>query len=65
MLIKAKGRCQNCNTEFGPHDVMQSVNVKCDNCGLSFKFCKSCKEKGCNCGGKLEDVWDKNPDIMY
>jgi DNA-directed RNA polymerase subunit RPC12/RpoP len=65
MLIKQTGKCEKCGTEFGPMDTQQSTNVECSKCNKRITVCRSCKEKGCVCGGKLLDAWDKNPGMMF
>ena len=65
MLIIEKGNCSKCNSAFGSMDTVQSTNVECSNCRKKIKVCQNCKKKGCGCGGKLLDAWDKNPNIMF
>lgn len=65
MLIQAKGNCSKCGCAFGQLDTLQSTNVECSKCKVKIVVCKSCKLKGCKCGGRLLDPWDKNPKIMF
>lgn len=65
MLIIQKGNCAKCGSGYGPMDTLQSTNVECSKCKKIVTVCHSCKKKGCDCGGKLFDAWDKNPDIMF
>lgn len=65
MLIAAKGNCSKCGSAFGPLDTLQSTNVKCSKCKVKIVVCKSCKNTGCKCGGRLLDPWDKDPNIMF
>jgi len=65
MLIIQKGNCEKCGSGFGPIDTLQSTNVECSKCKKKVTICKSCKNKGCDCGGKFLDAWDKNPGIMF
>jgi len=65
MLIIESGKCEKCGTEFGQLDTVQSTNVECNKCGKKYIICRHCKKKGCECGGKLLDAWDKNPGVMF
>ncbi len=65
MLIIQKGKCEKCGSNFGPIDTVQSTNVECSKCKIKVKVCRSCKTKGCDCGGKFLDAWDKNPGMMF
>jgi hypothetical protein len=65
MLIMQKGECEKCGSEFGPMDTVQSTNVECSKCKKRVVVCRTCKENGCECGGKLLDAWDKNPGMMF
>jgi hypothetical protein len=65
MLIIQKGKCEKCGSEFGPMDTVQSTNVECTKCKKEVTICNSCKNKGCDCGGKFLDAWDKNPGMMF
>lgn len=65
MLIKQKGKCEKCGTEFGSMDTVQSTNVECSKCKKKVTICSSCKNKGCDCGGKYLDDWDKNPGLIF
>ncbi len=59
MLILAKGRCENCGEQFGPLDMLQSVNLVCDDCGRQHTLCRTCKAEGCHsCSGTLLDTWE-------
>lgn len=64
MLIIQSGNCSKCGSVFGPMDTVQSTNVECSKCKKKVTVCKSCKNKGCDCGGKLLDTWDKKPERM-
>lgn len=65
MLIVQNGNCEKCGSEFGPLDTLQSTNVECSKCNKQVVVCRSCKEKGCECGAKLMDDWDKNPGMLF
>jgi len=65
MLINQNGNCSKCSSVFGPMDTVQSTNVECSKCKKKITICKSCKNRGCDCGGKFLDAWDKNPEIMF
>ena len=65
MLITQTGKCEKCSFEFGPLDTIQSTNVDCNKCKKKKILCIKCKEKGCECGGKYLDAWDKNPGMMF
>ena len=65
MLIIQKGNCKKCGSEFGSLATVQSTNVECSKCKKEVIVCHNCKEKGCECGGKLLDAWDKNPEMMF
>ena len=39
--------------------------VDCSKCKKQVIVCRTCKENGCECGGKLLDAWDKNPGMMF
>ncbi len=65
MLTVQSGKCKKCRSEFGPLDTVQSTNVECSKCKKQITLCRTCKEKGCECGGKLLDAWDKNPGMMF
>ncbi len=64
MLIIQSGNCSKCGSVFGRFDSVQSTNVECSKCKKKVTICNSCKNKGCDCGGKLLNAWDKNPGIM-
>jgi hypothetical protein len=65
MLILQIGKCPECGSEFGPYVTEQQTNVTCSKCKKEMIVCESCKEKGCECGGKLENTWDVNPGTMF
>ena len=65
MLIIQKGRCPKCGSEFGPLETIQSTHVECSKCKKEVIVCHACKEKGCECGGKYLDAWDKYPNLMH
>jgi hypothetical protein len=65
MIIITKGNCEKCGCEFGQQDSLQSTNVECSMCKEVKKLCVRCKSKGCKCGGKYLDAWDKFPNIMH
>lgn len=65
MLILQKGKCEKCGSEFGPSDTVQSTNVECSKCKKKLIACRTCKEKGCECGGKLLNAFDKNPSMLF
>ena len=64
MLQQINGTCANCSLEFGKTDSQQSVKNECSKCKNEINICRSCKEKGCECGGKYLYFWDKNPEWM-
>jgi hypothetical protein len=64
-ISQQTGNCENCNSKFGHLDSLQSTNLICSKCKEKVIFCKSCKNKGCKCGGKLLDPWDINPDVIF
>ena len=63
-LMKQNGNCSQCGSDFGASDTVQSTEVSCSRCGIKVVVCKKCKEKGCKCGGKLLDPWDKMPNTL-
>jgi len=65
MLILQKGKCEKCGFSYGHLDTVQSTSVECSKCKKITTVCRPCKEKGCECGGKLLDTFDKNPGWMY
>ena len=65
MLVTQIGNCSKCESAFGTSETIQSTHVECDNCKKKVIVCKTCKNKGCDCGGKLLDAWDKKPGIMF
>ncbi len=65
MLIIQTGNCEKCKKAFGQIDTVQSTNVECKKCKKKFIVCMSCKEKGCECKGKLLNVFDTHPDWMW
>jgi hypothetical protein len=71
MLIKASGTCEKCGRPFTESDkraVEQSINLSCinKNCGTKVRYCKDCKKGNCpNCGGKLLDLFELNPNLIF
>lgn len=66
MLIKQQGNCEKCGSEFGPLETAQSTHVHCLNCKREFTICESCKNEDCeDCGGRLVNVWDTNPNLLH
>lgn len=63
-LIKQEGKCSQCGADYGPADTVQSTNVSCNRCRKTVVVCRKCKAKGCKCGGRLLDAWEKMPDTM-
>ncbi len=64
MLLLQTGNCPKCIMPFELSDTVQSTNVKCKKCGKELIVCLKCKEKGCDCTGKLLNAWDKNPNFL-
>jgi len=64
-LVVQRGKCEECGAEFGTSETLQSTNVECNNCNKKKVVCRKCKIKGCECGGKLLDSWDKNPGMIF
>ena len=65
MLIRQSGKCEKCGSEFESMDTVQSTNVECSKCKKEITVCSSCKERGCECGGKLLNTFDKYPNILH
>lgn len=58
-LTQATGNCEKCGVSFGYLDTVPAVSVVCDRCGKKMNLCRRCKAKGCSCGGKFLDAWEK------
>lgn len=65
MLIKQSGKCEECVRDFGQFDTVQSTDVECNKCRNKKKLCSTCKEKGCECGGEFQNVFDKFPNLLH
>ena len=65
MLSAQNGECLKCGSAFGPTDTIQSTNVECAQCEKQITVCRSCKQEGCDCGGALEDAWERNPGMLF
>ena len=65
MILIQTGNCTKCGIAFGSMDTIQSTEVKCSKCKKTVIVCRTCKEKGCNCGGRLLDAWEQNPGFMF
>jgi predicted Zn-ribbon and HTH transcriptional regulator len=65
MLIRKDEKCEKCGSEFGQWDTVQSTNVECNKCHKKEILYSACKKRGCECGGKLLNVFDKYPGIMH
>jgi len=61
MLIFRTVKCEKCGSKFSSI----STIAECSKCKKIVTLCESCKNKGCDCGGKFLDVWNKDPGIMY
>jgi len=46
-------------------DSVQSTQVQCRKCGKQVVVCGRCKETGCTCGGRLENTFDRNPNLLH
>jgi len=65
MIIKADGNCQKCGREFSENDTVQSVNVVRNRCGKRGELCSTCKNEGCECGGRFLDSFEQTPGWLH
>jgi len=65
MLKIQNGNCSKCGSVFEPMYTVQSADVECSKCKKKVTVCKSCKDKGCDCGGDYLNTFDKYPNLMH
>lgn len=65
MIQTISGPCPSCKKEFSFPDTVQSTQVRCNQCGEQAVLCRTCKERGCACGGTFENTFDRNPGLLH